>query len=72
MGASFTAATVTALVAAMLLLVPSLTVTLRVRLAVFGLSEVLVYVTVRKAVCHCASVALALAEVSVSTPVALL
>ena len=70
-GASLTAATVTTRVAALLLLAPSFTVKLRVRLAVLGVSELLVYVTARKAACHCASVALAPAELSVSTPVAL-
>jgi hypothetical protein len=68
-GASFTAATLTVWVAAGLLVPPSLTTKLTVRLVVLGLSELFAYVTARNAACHSASVAVAPDEVSVSTPV---
>ena len=71
-GVSLTAVTVTVLVAAVLLSVPSLTTTLMVRLVVSGVSELLLYVTARRAASHWASVAVAPAEVSDNTPVPLL
>ena len=49
--------------------VPSFTVKLTVREAVEGLSELFEYCTARIAACHCASVAVPPAEVSVITPV---
>ena len=51
---------------------PSLTAKLTVRALVEGLSELLAYCTARSAACHCASVAVPPAEVSVITPVAAL
>ena len=66
-------ATVTVLVAAVLvLLLPSCTWKLMVRVALFGVTALSVYVTARSAACHCATVAVAPLEVSVSTPVPLL
>ena len=65
-------ATVTLRVAVALFLVPSLTTKLTVRVALLGVIALSVYVTARKAACHCASVAVAPLELSVSTPVPLL
>src|SRR5260221_13472804 len=70
--ASFTAATFTVLVTVFEFAVPSFTVKLTVRALVDGLSELLEYCTARSATCHCASVAVLPAEVSVITPVAAL
>ena len=55
---------------ALVLPAPSTAVKLIVRVVVFGMACVSVYVTDCSALCHCASVAVAPAELSVSTPVA--
>ncbi|MNT75529.1 hypothetical protein D3C72_2144320 [compost metagenome] len=52
-----------------LLLLPSLMLKLTVRVTVLGVPAVSLYVTARKAACHCASVAVPPLEVSVNTPV---
>jgi hypothetical protein len=57
---------------ALVLLTPSTAVKLIVRVALFGVTAVSVYVIDRSALCHCASVAVAPVEVSVNTPVAAL
>src|SRR3990167_1670148 len=67
-GVSFTAVTETTLVPAVLLELPSLTTKLTVRLLVLGELELSVYVTERKAACHCATVAVAPAELRKSWP----
>src|ERR1041385_7562296 len=54
------------------LAVPSFTWKVTVRAAVDGLSELFEYCTARKAACHCATVAVLPAEVSVIPPVAAL
>jgi hypothetical protein len=69
---SFTAVTLTVLATVFELAAPSFTVKLTVRALVDGLSELLEYCTARNAACHCASVAVPPAEVSVITPVAAL
>ena len=51
---------------------PSLTTKLITRVAVLGEPDVSLYVTACKAACHCATVAVAPLELSVSTPVPLL
>ena len=56
----------------LLLLLPSVTWKLIVRVAVLGVTAVSVQVTARIAACHCAIVAVAPLEVSVKTPVAAL
>src|SRR3954468_11096848 len=71
-GASFTAVTLTVEATVLEPVVPSLMVKLTVREAVEGLSELLAYCPARSAACHCASVAVPPAEVSVITPVAAL
>ncbi len=68
-GASLTAATLTVEATVFELAALSLTVKLTVREAVDGLSELFEYCTARSATCHCASVAVPPAEVSVITPV---
>src|SRR5690606_27031020 len=68
-GAVFTASMLTVRVAEALVLVPSFTAKLTVLADVFGAAEVSLYVTDRNAACHCAKVAVAPDEVSVSTPV---
>src|SRR5690606_41862596 len=68
-GALFPASMLTVRVAEALVLVPSFTAKLTVLADVFGAAEVSLYVTDRNAACHCAKVAVAPDEVSVSTPV---
>ena len=68
-GGSLTPVTLTVLVAMLLSEIPSLTVKLIVRLAVFGVSEVSSKVTACSAAAHCARVAVAPDEVSVRMPV---
>ncbi len=67
--ASLTAATLTVLATVFEFAALSLTVKLTVRAAVDGLSELFEYCTARSAACHCATVAVLPAEVSVITPV---
>ena len=67
--ASFTAVTLTVEATVFEFAEPSFTVKLTVLDAVEGLSELLEYCTARSAACHCASVAVPPAEVSVITPV---
>ena len=69
-GASFTAVTLTVLVSVFESISPSFATKLTVRAAVLGASLEFAYVTARSAVRHSASVAVAPAEVRVSTPVA--
>src|SRR5260221_248862 len=70
-GASFTEITLTVEVMTFEFAALSFTVKVIERAVVDGLSELLVYLTARKADCHCASVAVLPDEVSVSTPLAL-
>ena len=71
-GVCAVAATLTARCAGALFFVPSLTTKLTARTAVSGVMALLLYVTARRAACHCATVAVAPEDARVSTPVPLL